>query len=193
MSVLKYWQERLIDGKPYHSDFFMKDSLSIRYHKDPNDWPFAVARSSMYKDYLVWYQNKFIPLYEQTEYYQRNPEMIPHAADEQTFYTTISPWLYVVGKDKQVRSYRVSVPEQYNDATILVKRYVYFVRLADLETHKMAFELDTGVLIGARGDIDDMTRATHLSNAITEWGDKVRKNREEMAPEMFSQGQEGPS
>ncbi len=171
MSVHEYWRQRLAEGRPFYNKDFMTDPLCTRRATDDeDDWPKAICRSRLYQDYLIWHQMVVVPVFEKTPYYQSNPEAIPKPVEEYVFYTTLAPYLYVIGKKEQVSNYRVNVPEQFNERTIVIKKFVYFVRLSSLRIHTMAFELHSGLLVG--------TNPPCLTNI-----DRCQAIYEELAPE----------
>lgn len=156
MSVQQYWKERLLNGTPFYNEEYYNDSACCRKPSDKKvKWPKAICRSKLYLDYVVWHQAEIVPQYSELEYYKSFPEAIPQPVDEYVFYNTLSPWIYVVGKDKQVSNYRIAMQEMFNGHPITVKRYVYFVKLASLQAHTLAFELNSGMTV--HGDAVAMT------------------------------------
>lgn len=139
MLVAPWWYERLREGSPvsvtrspWVRDFDFKTSKD----NDDETWPFAVCRSSLYLDYLRYFVIRAEEIRTQsTRHWTRT--LVP--ATETAFFSTIGPWLYLHSAHDQVRNYRVLREGKPG--------YAYFVRFAPLEAHRLAFELDIGLLI----------------------------------------------
>lgn len=180
MSALLYWKERLLCGMPFFSSKFYDEKLFLKPNrKDPTSpWPHAVARSAMYADYAIWHREKYLPEFQEQPHYQRYPEDLPRAADELGFFSTIGPWLYVLGKSKQVRSY--SIIERVHQSNVWhdVPKKRYFVRLCGLPVHIAAFELYTGISLGFHAADDrDQHRFARITEAQQECRIVTEKNR----------------
>jgi hypothetical protein len=144
MSVQLYWKERLAAGAP--TQFYKAEGVDVKHRKDrmEEDWPHSVARSSMMDDYLRWHDQIYLAPFKEVEYYQSHPEALPAPADQLTFSTTISPWLYIISKQQQVRNYPCDHQVQVNGVWMTQAKGRYFVRLAQLKFHVAAFENLTG-------------------------------------------------
>jgi hypothetical protein len=144
MSVLLYWKERLEAQNPLFNDKLRVPMLNVRPMPgmDPrSSWPRAVARSALYQDYQDWHKDQFLALYRGIQW---TGEM-PKPAEELIFFSTMAEWLYVVGKEEQVRTYLVPNSVRYEGRWLKGKKNRYFVRLLDWEYHAAQFELTTGI------------------------------------------------
>lgn len=144
MSVLLYWQERLEAQNPLYTESLRVPKLNIRPmpgmdHK--SSWPRAIARSALYEDYQQWHKDQFLALYRGISW--AGP--MPKPVEELIFFSTMAQWLYIVGKDAQVRTYLVPHSHLYEGEWVHGKKNRYFIRLLDWEYHAAQFELTTGI------------------------------------------------
>lgn len=131
--------------------------------RDP--WPHAVCRASMYQDYQKWFDRDFLEAYRGVPFFK---DGLPKPEDEFTFFTTMSPWLYILGKKEQVRNYRVPVTvTMEGGVTEEQYRYRYFIRLGSWETHVAAFEIQTGISVGDNVKFFDVERAKRLMEGVS--------------------------
>jgi len=181
MSAALYWKERLLTGLPFASSEMYIEGLNFKPNRKDakSPWPHSLARSAMYSDYCRWHRASYLPDFQDEPYYVEHPEDLPSPADELGFFSTLGPWLYVVGKSRQVRSYavveRVFQAGEWHD----VRRKRYFVRLCGIEVHRAAFELYTGSeLCGASPDAKFAMGV--VSEAQRECRETTEKNRASM-------------
>lgn len=144
MSVLLYWQERLQAQNPLYDERLRIPGYNVRplAGLDPRaSWPRAVARSALYEDYIVWHKQCFLDLYRGIAW--SGP--MPQHATELIFFTTIAQWIYIVGADRQVRTYAIPASLKFEDTWYSGKKNRYFIRLLDWRYHAAQFELTTGI------------------------------------------------
>jgi hypothetical protein len=142
MSVLLYWRERLEAHNPLYKEDLRIPGLNVRPMNgmDPKaSWPRAIARYALYQDYCIWHREQFLPLYKGVEC------PTPKPADELIFYSTMAEWLYIVGKEQQVRTYLVTHSSYYEGEWVRGRKHRYFIRLLDWAYHAAQFELTTGI------------------------------------------------
>lgn len=146
MATTLYWKERLTEGCIFYAGSSYILGNTYKAHKKGGDdtWPHAVARSTLYEDYCIWHREAYLPQFVNMPHYLEHPEDLPVRADELGFYATLGPWLYVVGKARQVRSYAVQERVFQLGAWHEVRRKRNFVRLCSIEVHRAAFQLYTG-------------------------------------------------
>jgi hypothetical protein len=177
MSAMLYWKERLLTGMPFYASKMYVEGLNYKPNrKDPTSpWPHSVARSAFYADYCIWHNEAYLPQFKDQPHYKEYPEDLPMMADELGFFATIAPWLYVVGKSRQVRSYAVTERVHQDGEWHEARRKRYFVRLCSREVHVAAFELFTGTdLIGpgsvpwAENHMTTLARAQQECREVTE-------------------------
>lgn len=180
MSVLQYWQRRLVEKNPIYSEAFRIDKVGYRENiEDPTStWPRAVARAILFDDYVAWFTDVYLEPYRKSDQYKDFPEIMPRPCDELTFYSTISPWVYIVGKKQQVRTYLVPTRVHHKGDWRNLKINKYFIRLCAWEAHVAAFELNVGIDIGMiRTDTYYLDRHQVVANAITKMQNQIDKNR----------------
>lgn len=193
MSVQIWWQERLTQRCPVASQKIREDGYSLRPRRGSEDtWPHAVSRSALFDDYVEWHQDTYLGAYREVEYYRENPDRMPHPADELTFFSTIAPWLYIVGKKQQVRSYMVPKMELYEGRWYEVKTARYFVRLLEHEAHEAAFLIATGVSPSAPVAYYEPQAASTLDRHQGAYTDRITEARERMERGMTKGGLTDP-
>lgn len=187
MSAVLYWKERLEDAQPLRDEALRVEGFNVKNPSATNTWPRAVARQALYQDYLKWFEEIYLLSFKTVGYYQDFPEQMPKPLDELGFFATMGPFLYVVGKDKQVRNYSVKVQKPYQGRYVQVKTGRYFVRLCEHKAHCAAFELNTGIeltllkLIGGAYNIkNEEDRVETVASAVRVSIRKIAENRKAM-------------
>jgi hypothetical protein len=186
MSVLMYWKERLVAKNPLFSEAKRLEKIHVKHRRSDmdNPWPHSVARSALFEDYLIWHEEAYLVPFRAVDYYQSNPDRLPAPADELGFFSTIAPWLYLVGKKQQVRTYLVPVQEFYDGEWYETKKNKYFVRLCTWEQHVAGFEMITGVPLDMQTEYYHPERARTVADAQTEYHRQIAENREVMEAAM---------
>lgn len=174
MSVVQFWRERLAAKRPLYSEGWQaKTDYKPRY-KDPNNpWPHSVCRTVLYQDYLYWHEDRFVKPYVGVAFFEASPDSVPKPADELTFYVTMAPWLYLLGKDIQQRSYLVPYRIMYEGAWRQGKKRRYFVRLCYWETHVAAFEMYTGVPIAGNVKFFEVEKTKQMVEEVNNFRVKI--------------------
>jgi hypothetical protein len=169
MSVHTYWKERLAEGCP--TMFYRQEGIDVKHRADrmADLWPHSVCRASLLDDYGKWHDQVFLEPYRKFEYYRNNPDALPKPADQLAFFTTLAPWIYVVGKKQQTRNYTCDVQELSNGQYITVQKGRYFVRLAELRFHIAAFEQQTCSRISDPSVYFDPDRAMVMHDGALEF------------------------
>lgn len=145
MSIERYWQERLVSGFPLRSRALYQEGYDLRsWSGKTGVWPRAVARQSLYADYQDWHAEVFLAEYQNSEFFQSHPDMVPKPATEMQFFVTMGPWLYIDGKSWHVKNYNVKKQERSNGEWVKVTARRYFIRLVELERHTRVFEASVG-------------------------------------------------
>lgn len=181
MSVVIYWQERLKARRPFYSQKIWDEPNNTRGKPaDGSTWPRAIARSALFDDYTLWHQDEYLRPYREAEYYVANPDRIPQPVDELTFYATMGPWLYIVDKQRQVRTYLVPVQQFYEDHWIEVKKNRYFIRLCEHTAHEAAFEIATALPPSAPVAYYSPSLTQELEAAREVYMKRINANREAM-------------
>lgn len=167
MSVTIYWKERLVAEHPFWSDGHRAERLHLRsLAGDAGAWPYAVARSTMYEDYKCWHYFQYcVP-------YTEHCDDIPSPVDEMGFFAATAPWLYVIGRKQQVRTYSVGECNRY------------FIRLSEWEVHVAAFELNSGLRIAVPSVYFDAAKVGLVTLARAEYLAEVAERRSLMSPAM---------
>lgn len=150
MSVVQYWKERLEAQNPLYDTALRIPQVNVRPNPgmDPRaSWPRAVARSALYQDYITWFKECYLKPFKETPYYAERPSRLPKPVSELIFFSTIAPWIYVVGKKEQARTYLVPTQMKFEDRWVSGKKNSYFARLLEWRHHVAAFELDTGIQV----------------------------------------------
>lgn len=184
MSIAQYWLERLNAQNPLYNEKLRVDRVNVRMHpgEDHNSfWPRAVARQVLYQDYTSWHDEVFLKNYRESAYWS---ERLPNPAVELHFYTTLSPWVYIVDKDKQVRNYKVPAKLQYEDEWYEGRKGRNFIRLCEWKHHVAAFELDTGLTVADSPyqTFDDRVRELAVGRA--EYNQRIDERRTLMEHNM---------
>lgn len=189
MSVIVYWQERLRAGRPFFSNKVWEEPNNTRGKPaDGATWPRAVARSALFDDYTIWHQDEYLQPYREAEYYAANPDRMPQPVDELAFYATIAPWLYIVDKNRQVRTYLVPVQVFYEDRWVETKKNRYFIRLCAREAHEAAFEIATALSPSTPVPYYTPGLAEQLEEAREAYMKRINANRETMHRTMTGKG-----
>lgn len=188
MSAALYWKERLQEGAIFYSKALYEGPHTFKTNpkRGSAEWPYAVNRISLYDDYCVWFHQRYLPQFKDEPYYRSYPEDLPERADELGFFATIGPWLYVVGKNRQVRNYSVPVVVTQDGCRVTVNRKKYFVRLCSLAVHRAAYELFTGTpLIGATV-LYDPELASIVNAAQCDTRETTERNKASMDKSMIA-------
>lgn len=149
MSAIAYWRERLAEGFPlYNLDYIEGEFVRIDQGAFPNVWPFAVAKQTLYADYLTWFDAVYLHPYTLVPYYRDNPMAKPAPDKELTFFASLGPLIYVVGQPQQDRSYKVDYTDTLANGAVVVKsKRCNFVRLCPMEAHIAMFEQRIGTKV----------------------------------------------
>lgn len=152
MSVVLYWRQRLIAGRPIRSDTLWAEGYNYRpLDKQPDStWPKAVAKQALFQDYLGWFEEEYLKPFAASKGYAEFPDQLPKPANELGFFSQINPMLMLVGASSQVRNYKVTRRQLYEGRWIDVKGWRSFVRLCEWDEHVSAFILQTGSMIPRR-------------------------------------------
>lgn len=118
----------------------------------------------MYQDYCYWHEDVFLVPYRGVLFFEND---LPKPVDEMTFHVSIAPWIYLLGKDVQVRSYLVPHRYYFEGKYHQGKKRRYFVRLCYWETHVAAFETYTGVPVTGNVKFFDIEKTKRLAEDIT--------------------------
>lgn len=186
MAVVMYWRERLQSGNPIRLEALQGVNYKRPQDINPEDpWPKAVSKQALLQDYMAWFDEVYIKPFLDTPFYQDCPEQLPKAATELEFFTTMSPFIHLVGRDQQIRSYPVHEQRFFEEKWVTVKVRRNFVRLCNLKEHVASFELQTGNSINegapARSDVE---RAEIVADAVKTTVDKIAANKAAMPLEM---------
>lgn len=179
MSVLMYWRDRLKAKQPFYCPSLRKEQVTYKPNRqdENNTWPHSVHRETMYEDYLAWYGEEYLKPYVESGYYADCPDQLPQAVNELGFFTTIAPWVYIVGRKEQVRAYKVKGQDHYEGEWYETYKNKYFVRLCTWEQHIAAFELDTGIPTGLELTHYCPEQALVVKNAIEGFRAEIERNR----------------
>jgi hypothetical protein len=160
MAVIPYWKERLLARCPLHVESLrVPANLRARNDQPGDTWPRAVAKQALFLDYQAWFDECYLVPYRETSYYQ-DGAALPEPAGELDFFITMSPFLHVVGRAQQTRSYFVREPQLHEGEFVMVKAKRNFVRLLTWNEHVAQFELVTGIHI----DTPDIGREKRVEN-----------------------------
>jgi len=142
MTVEQFWQERLQAGFPMRDLNLRIEGYDVRsWSGKTGQWPRAIARQSLYHDYLIWHRVSFLPKYDVAP---AREILNPTNATELQFFIQMGPWLYIDGKDWHVKNYSVKKSERHNGEWVRVKGRRYFIRLLELDRHIDVFERSVG-------------------------------------------------
>lgn len=145
MSTFFYWAARLEAAMPLYSDDVRISKFNIRWHNgQENQWPHSVCRQALYQDYERWFKEVYAPQFDRLRIYSDYPELRPQPDQQLVFFATMSPWLYILGKENMERSYSVDVERSYEGEWYKTKSRRYFIRLAPWIDHARAFYVTTG-------------------------------------------------
>lgn len=149
MAVVLYWNQRLAERNPLRDPELRIEGVNIKSREVEDSWPRAVAKQAQYMDYLKWFDEEYLPSFASVDYYRDFPDQLPKPANELEFFTTIAPFMYVVGRKQQVRSYAVKQQQTYEGEWMTIKKTRNFTRLCEWEEHVAAFVVQTGIEIKA--------------------------------------------
>lgn len=145
-AIIPWWRERLKARCPL-SPAFMIDQFNgynykLRAGEVQDTWPARVARQALYFDYQSWH-DKHAQVAFNTPYYKEFPERVPQYASELTFFSTLTPYLYVRDKASMVKVYWAKERKLFEGRWITVEVRRYFIRLGEYEEHRRAFVQET--------------------------------------------------
>lgn len=185
MAVILYWRDRLADRCPIRAPVLRIDGFGFRKRQDrPDDpWYKAVARQTLLQDYNAWFADVYLPQFTGVPYYMDYPDQLPKPADDLGFFTQIAPFLYIVDKKQQTRSYLVNIKEPFEGRWLELKTHRNFVRLCEWEEHVAAFRIQTGQDIGATQTIhfDSIIR---VAGAVRIAKKRIAENKEALDRQM---------
>lgn len=133
MSVQFYWEERLREGAVFYK---MNEQVEDFDYKAPvydGGWPRAIARKSIYANYVKWCTDK-----------GRVPE------EEHDFYTAFAPYIYIKGTDekkRQVKNHKRYETQNCRGRFVRLRVSRYFVRLFPFKDHVAKYSELTGIPI----------------------------------------------
>lgn len=146
MTIIPYWHERLRDRQPLRSEALRLEGYNLKMREGVVDtWPRAVAKQALRQDYLTWFAEVYLPPFMDSGHYRDCPEALPEPMDELHFFTALSPFIHLVGREAQTRSYRVKELRRHEDRWVPIRVFRNFVRLCEWAEHVAAFELATGI------------------------------------------------
>jgi hypothetical protein len=146
MSINAYWHERLRAREPIRLQALRQIGFNVK-PRENDTWPTAVAKQALRLDYLAWFDEVYLPPYLESGFYQDTPQALPQRLDDLHFFTALSPFIHIIGREEQTRTYKVRVNKQHEGRWISVKANRNFVRLCEWREHVAAFELVTGLSI----------------------------------------------
>ena len=185
--VIAYWRERLVGHNPLRSEKLREPLFNIRLHRNQEGgWPRAVARQALVQDYVEWFKDVYLRSYD-TPYYVENPDRKPQHANDLEFFSTMAPFLYVVGREIQTRGYLVKIRERYQGEWITVSRRRNFVRLCTWEEHVAAFQMQVGEQLPSLPVFQSQQETAQVvENAVRVVIRRTEANREAMNRSMGS-------
>lgn len=186
MAVVLYWKERLAARNPLRLEALRIVGFNVKPRRDrmEDPWPHSVAKQAMFEDYLVWFDQVYLPPFQEAEFYQDFPDQLPKPADQLEFFTTMSPFVHVLGRKQQTRSYFVPKVTGHEGRWITVKVYRNFVRLCEWEDHVAQFELLTGSDTEAPPIILKTPRIERIGNALRISMSQIASNKAELDRQM---------
>ena len=188
MSVIEYWKSRLKSRDPFFSKSLRLPRVNYKDHRPftGDTWPRAIVRQAMFADYLAWHEDAFLAPYRNMPFYEDREDKLPKAVDELAFFTTMAPWVYIVGKKQQVRAYAVPTQKWHESEWVKCKVNKYFIRLCEWEDHVAVFELLTGLRVSEDAVFFDVERAKRVSEVVEAHLERIKNNREKLNPSMVS-------
>lgn len=150
MSAIAYWRDRLHEKFPlYNLEYVETDFVRINEGEFPKVWPMAISKQVLYNDYATWFDKVFLLPYKEVPYYVDNPGALPKADDQHTFFTTMGPFLYIIGQSQQDRTYTVMHVTESGLQLITQQKRHNFIRLCPIEAHAAVFEARTGMKVSS--------------------------------------------
>ena len=159
----------------------------VKYRKGPRTttWPYAVARSALYEDYRVWFRESYLKQFANIKGYHEVRDRLPQPDSELSFYVAMAPWLYLVSKKEQVRSYVVPVREHLDGRWWTLKKHRNFVRLCRHEQHVAIFEMSTGLVVyDALANVSNKEKLEVVNKAREDFREELKNNKEIMDEQM---------
>lgn len=196
MSTITYWRECLINKFPLRMSSAGTAGVWVKYRKGPRTttWPYAVARATLYEDYRVWFRESYLKQFADIEGCYGVRDRLPQPDSELSFYVAMAPWLYIVSKEEQVRSYVVPVREHLDGRWWTLKKHRNFVRLCRHEQHVAVFEMLTGLVVyDALANMSNEERLGVVNKAKEAFREELKTNKEIMDKRMGVTGDDIPS
>ena len=187
MSTITYWRECLINKFPLRMSSAGTAGVWVKYRKGPRTttWPYAVARAALYEDYRVWFRESYLKQFADIKGYHGVGDRLPQPDSELSFYVAMAPWLYIVSKEEQVRSYVVPVREHLDGRWWTLKKHRNFVRLCRHEQHVAVFEMLTGLVVyDALANMSNEERLGVVNKAKEAFREELKTNKEIMDKRM---------
>ncbi len=187
MSAITYWRECLINKFPLRMSSANTAGVWVKYRKGPRTttWPYAVARAALYEDYRVWFRQSYLKQFVGIKGYFGVGDQLPQPDSELSFYVAMAPWLYLVSKEEQVRSYVVPVREHLDGRWWTLKKHRNFVRLCRHEQHVAVFEMLTGLVVyDALANMSNEERLGVVNKAKEAFREELKTNKEIMDKRM---------
>ncbi len=184
MSILFWWKERLVAQHPFHRPKTPDIDYRMGADNPSTTWPALVQRTTLFKDYQTWHEEVYLAAYKGVEYYQESPDRMPMVATELEFFNIIRPFVYLHGRNTQVRS--IKIPEQvhYQGRWVELRKYKYFIKLCPLAEHCAAFELYTGMSLSTDVKYYEEEKAKILALAADAEEKKAEDRRKAMEDAM---------
>ncbi len=181
MAIALYWRERLKARQPLYLEALRMEGYNFIRNPDAleDSWYKAVAKQAWATDYRAWFDEIYLAPFKSNGYYQDFPDRLPVCGTDLEFFTAIGPFLHVIGKAQQTRSYKVHEFRPYEGRQVKIKVSRNFVRLARWEDHVAAYELLTGSRLGsalASGETVDAVQM--LSEGARAAADRLAANKE---------------
>lgn len=183
MSINAYWHERLSARQPLRLEALRQAGYNVK-PREGDDWPVAVAKQALRLDYMAWFDEVYLPPYLESGFYQDTPQALPQRLDDLHFFTALSPFIHLIGREQQTRTYKVRVPKKFEGRWITVKANRNFVRLCEWREHVAAFELATGLIVGDKLPDPDPENMGVMAEGVTVAIRKLAGNRETMERTM---------
>jgi hypothetical protein len=186
MSVIPYWHERLRARQPFRLESLRIEGYNTKARNDGmvDTWPRAVAKQALRQDYVAWFEQEYLPQFTASGFYAECPEALPEPLDDLHFFTAIGPFLYLVGREAQTRSYRVREQKRFEGRWMPIRVMRNFVRLCEWHEHVAAFELATGMSCGARLPPPSRENMETVTQGVKVTIRKLAENRSALPPQM---------
>ncbi len=177
MSINAYWHERLRARDPIRLDALRQIGFNVKPRQD-DTWPLAVAKQALRLDYKAWFEQVYLPPYLDSGFYQDTPQALPQPLDDLHFFVALAPFIHLIGREEQTRTYKVRVQKKFEGRWVSVKANRNFVRLCEWREHVAAFELATGLSIGLDLPPPSDENMSAITQGVTVAITKLASNRE---------------